>query len=226
MKTNRLVLSQVIAALLLTSVSIPVLSEDGNSRATSRQKVSPRRTILRQVLDEAPEGDRRQIRRDVFTVLRRGDVRNLPLPLYKRMLELAARPHTYLPQTAFAEADGASQLVQHYLIDTTEFQPNIFTSQIAGINDRALQTGANFANDGLPTIGAIRVLLEPKEGLPTDPDDPRAFLDMFTDISGLFVINNESGWYEGWMIRDITIPDIAEPRNDGTGQAQYGTITQ
>ena len=234
MKTNKLILSQAIAAILITSTSLTVIGETNSdtassqaeARASNPQRLSPRRTILRQVLDEAPEGDRRQIRRDVFTVLRRGDVRNLPLPLYKRMLELAARPHTYLPQIAFAEADDASQLVQHYLIDTTDFQPNIFTSQIAGINDRAIQTGANFANDGLPTIGAIRVLLEPKEDLPTDPDDPRAFLDMFTDISGLFVINNESGWYEGWMIRDITIPDIAEPRNDGTGQAQYGTITQ
>ncbi len=65
-----------------------------------------------------------------------------------------------------------------------------------------------------------------KPGLPTDPDDPRAFIDMFTDISGLFVINNESGWYEGWMIRDITILDAAPPRSDGSGQAQYGRITQ
>jgi hypothetical protein len=22
----------------------------------------------------------------------------------------------------------------------------------------------------------------------------------------MFVINNESGWYEGWMIHDITVP--------------------
>jgi len=52
------------------------------------------------------------------------------------------------------------------------------------------------ANCGLPTIGAVRVALEPKPGLPSDPDDPRAFIDIFTDIRGLFVINNESGWYE------------------------------
>ena len=69
----------------------------------------------------------------------------------------------------------------------------------------------------------MRVTLEPKEGLPTDPDDPGAFIDMFTDVSGLFVINNEAGWYEGWMIRDIPVPPVAEPKADGS--AQYGTIT-
>jgi hypothetical protein len=97
-------------------------------------------------------------------------------------------------------------LFQYYLLDTTEFQPNVFTAAIPGINDDAIPTGANFANGGLLTIGAVRVVLEPKEGLPTNPDDAGAFIDMFTDISGLFVINNEAGWYEGWMIRDLTVP--------------------
>ncbi len=55
----------------------------------------------------------------------------------------------------------------------------------------------------------MRVVLEPKPGLPTDPTNPRAFVDVFTDIDPLFVINNESGWYEGWMIHDITVPEVA-----------------
>jgi hypothetical protein len=70
----------------------------------------------------------------------------------------------------------------------------------------------------------VRVVLEPKPGLPTDPNNPRAFNDVFTDISPLFVINNESGWYEGWMIHDITVPAVGKPRSDG--HAQFGTITQ
>ena len=37
-----------------------------------------------------------------------------------------------------------------------------------GINDQAIQTAATAANGGLPTIGAVRVTLEPKPGLPTD----------------------------------------------------------
>jgi hypothetical protein len=49
------------------------------------------------------------------------------------------------------------------------------------------------------------VVLEPKPGLPTDPNDVGAFIDIFTDISGLFVINNESGLYEGWMIHDLRV---------------------
>jgi len=56
------------------------------------------------------------------------------------------------------------------------------------------------------------------------PCNPRAFNDVFTDISPLFVINNESGWYEGWMIHDITVPSVAPPRPDG--HAQFGAITE
>jgi len=75
----------------------------------------------------------------------------------------------------------------------------------------------------LPAIGAVRVVLEPKPGLPTDPTDPRAFIDVFTDISGLFVINNESGWYEGWMIHDVTVPAV-DPVARPDGHARFGTI--
>lgn len=152
----------------------------------------------------------------------RGDIRDLPPLLKGRLLELAARPHTYEPMTVFSEADDPGFLVQFYNVDTTGFQPNIFTTTIPGINDGTKPT-ATGPNGDLPTIGTIRVVLEPKPGLPTDPNDPRAFLDMFTDVSGLFVINNESGWYEGWVIRDIKVPVIAPPR--ANGRAQYGTIT-
>jgi hypothetical protein len=168
---------------------------------------------------------------DVATIARRGDIANLPEPLETRLLQLAARPHSYLPVQARAEATTPSgqpkpsQLFQYYLIDTNEFQPNIFTTKVPGINDQAMQTAANQANCGQPTIGALRLVLEPKPGLPTDPNDPRAFIDIFTDVSGLFVINNESGWYEGWMIHDLVVPAVAAPRGDGSGNAQFGTIT-
>ncbi|MEO7397857.1 MAG: hypothetical protein ABIW84_04765, partial [Ilumatobacteraceae bacterium] len=160
----------------------------------------------------------------------RGDIKNLPDRLKERLIKLVKRPHTYSPITAFSEAvgeggdgDKPSQLFQFYLLDTRGFQPNVFTAKIPGINDAAIQTGANAANGGLATIGAVRVTLEPKPGLPTNPNDVRAFIDMFTDISGLFVINNESGWYEGWMIHDLKVPNIAAPHNDG--RARYGTMT-
>lgn len=160
---------------------------------------------------------------DVQTLLQRQDIVHLPAPLKNVLATLARRPSSYSPVRAFAEADKPSQLFQYYLLDTRGFQPNVFTAIIPGINDHAIPTGANAANHQLPTIGAVRVALEPKPGLPTDPTDPEAFIDIFTDLSGLFVINNESGWYEGWMIHDIRVPPVAPPRNNG--HARFGAIT-
>ena len=162
--------------------------------------------------------------RDGNAIRNRGDIRQLPTPLKNRIVRMARRPTTFLPIQAFAEADKPSRLFQYYLLDTKNFQPNVFTATIPGINDGVIATAANAANSRLPTIGSMRIVIEPKAGLPTDPEDPRAFLDVFMDFSGLFVINNESGWYEGWMISDIRVPPIAPPRIGGL--AQFGTITQ
>jgi hypothetical protein len=160
---------------------------------------------------------------DEATVLNRGDVVHLPAALKRALGELAEESHTYLPLQVFAEADKPSQLFQYYLLDTNGFEPNIFTAIIPGINDSAIPTAANAANGQRPTIGTVRLALEPKPGLPTDPTNGGAFIDIFTDISGLFVINNESGWYEGWMIHDLVVPQVAPPRKDG--HAQFGTMT-
>jgi hypothetical protein len=160
---------------------------------------------------------------DRATVAGRGDIVKLPDELKDRLIRLADRPHSYLPIQTFAEADGASQLFQYYFLDTTGFEPNVFTAIIPGVNDGNVQLTVTGGNCGLPTVGAVRVVLEPKPGLPTDPNNPRAFNDVFTDISPMFVINNESGWYEGWMIHDITVPPTAAPRADG--HPQFGTIT-
>src|SRR6266446_1865002 len=159
---------------------------------------------------------------DRAAVASRGDIVNLPQPLKDRLIQLADRPHTYLPMQMFAEADGPSQLFQYYLLDTTGFEPNVFTAILPRVNDQ-VQLTVTGGNCGLPTIGAVRVALEPKPGLPTDPNDPRAFNDVFTDISGLFVINNESGWYEGWMIHDVTVP-AADPVPRSDGHARFGAI--
>ena len=159
---------------------------------------------------------------DRLTVATRGDIAQLPNSLKDRLVRLADRPHTYLPSQAFAEADKPSQLFQYYLLDSAGFEPNVFTAILPGVND-AVQLTATGGNCGLPTVGSVRVVLEPKPGLPTDPTNPKAFIDVFTDISPLFVINNESGWYEGWMIHDLVVPATAPPRKDG--RAQFGTIT-
>jgi hypothetical protein len=62
---------------------------------------------------------------DEAAVLARGDVAKLPAPLQDRLGQLANRPHSQLPLQAYAEADGASQLFQYYLLDTTGFEPNV-----------------------------------------------------------------------------------------------------
>jgi hypothetical protein len=119
---------------------------------------------------------------DRSTVATRGDVINLPGPLKDRLIQLADRPHTYLPLQVFAEADGAGQLFQYYLLDTTGFEPNVFNTIFPRVNDH-VQLTVTGANWGLPTVGAVRLVLEPKPGLPTDPNNPRAFNEVFTDIS-------------------------------------------
>src|SRR5919197_5937070 len=178
---------------------------------------------------------------DGDTVMNREDIKNLPDPLKDRLVALAKRPHSILPVQAYAEAGkendptipDPSQLFQYYLLDEKGFEPNVFTSQIPGVNETAMLTvtGVNCgltplsAGQGpvkniFPTIGAVRLVVEPKKVpkvLPTDPNDPGAFIDIFTDISGLFVINNESGWFAGWMIHDLVVPPVAPPRADGSG---------
>jgi hypothetical protein len=159
---------------------------------------------------------------DAATMLRRGDLARLPAPLRDQIVRLACRPHSAVPVQFFSEANSPSKLFQYYLLDTKGFQPNVFTSLIPGVNETAMFT-ATGANCGLPTVAAVRLVVEPKAGLPTDPEDPRAFIDIITDISGLFVINNESGWYEGWMIHDLRVAPVVPP--DSSGHAKFGTIT-
>ena len=159
---------------------------------------------------------------DRAIVANRGDVVHLPKPLKDQLIRLADRPHSQLPLQVYAEADKQSQLFQYYLLDTSGFEPNVFTARFPGIND-SVQLTVTGGNCGLSTVGAVRLVLEPKPGLPTDPNNPKAFIDIFTDISNMFVINDESGWYEGWMIHDLQVAPVnSKPRSDG--HAQFGTI--
>jgi hypothetical protein len=186
--------------------------------------------ILNQIQPPTPCHPNPQSAADIATLLTRGDILRLPGALRTRLAILGGRPHSQLPTQAYAEAESdkapfkpkPSQLFQYYLLDTSGFEANPFTSVIPGVNDTAMLT-ATGPDCGLPTLGAVRVVLEPKPGLPTDPNDVRAFIDIFTDISGLFVINNESGWYEGWMIHDLRVAGVnATARPDG--HAQFATL--
>ena len=100
---------------------------------------------------------------DRDAVANRGDVVKLPQALKNQLIRLADRPHTYLPLQVFAEADKPSQLFQYYLLDTDGFEPNVFTKIFPGVND-TVQLTATGGNCGLPTVGAVRVVLEPKPG--------------------------------------------------------------
>src|SRR6266568_4079181 len=171
-----------------------------------------------------------QANQDMAAVKTRGDIVNLPDPLKSQLVRQAGRPHSQLPTQAYAEAHfdtspfkpKPSQLFQYYLLESRGFEPNPFTAIFSGLNDNVMLTATGPVCN-LPTIGAVREVLEPKPDLPTDPNDVRAFIDVFTDISGLFVINNESGWYEGWMIHDLKVAPVNNsPRPDG--HAQFGTL--
>src|SRR6266478_10034136 len=76
----------------------------------------------------------------------RGDIASLPGPLKDRLAQLANRPHTIVPLQVFNEADGASQLFQYYLLDTSGFEPNVFTAIIPGVNDGNVQLTATGGN--------------------------------------------------------------------------------
>ena len=183
----------VTAALFVVGVCSTGWSVAGwaQSRADKDDEGGRLKTLISAEQPPAPCTANQTAAEDVATVARRGDIVNLPEPLETRLLQLAARPHTYLPIHAFAEAVNSdaspkpSQLFQYYLIDTTLFQPNIFTTKVPGINDQAMQTAANQANCALPSKGAVRLVVEPKPGLPTDPNDPRAFIDIFTASDGV-----------------------------------------
>ncbi|HEX3478167.1 MAG TPA: hypothetical protein VHT91_24265, partial [Kofleriaceae bacterium] len=163
-----------------------------------------------------------------FDFCTRGDIAPLGAhqetqALQDRLATLACSPRSIAPLQIFAEADTQSQLFMYYLLDSTGFQPSVFTTQIADLNDTAMLTVFG-ANCGVSTLGSVRLALEPKTGLPTNPNNVRAFIDVFTDIRGLFVINNESGWYEGWMIHDLLVAP-STPKGH-RGPAPIGMITQ
>ena len=218
----KLSLPMCSVVLATASCSAPESAPPSTSSATTQESIA---ASAAEPLDQPPPPCHANpgAMGDARAVASRGDVAPLPAALKSRLVRMAARPHTSLPLQVYAEADDPSLLFQYYLLDTSGFEPNSFTSIIPGVNDTAART-ATGGDCGLPTVGSVRLALEPKPGLPTDPGDVRAFIDVFTDISVLFVINNESGWYEGWMIHDLVVPAVAAPRSDG--HAQFGTLTE
>jgi hypothetical protein len=119
---------------------------------------------------------------DRSTVATRGDVINLPGPLKDRLIQLADRPHNYLPLQVFAEADGASQLFQYHPLDTTGFEPNIFNTIFPG--GKRPRAADRHRGQLRLANGRRRAPGAGAQARATDrSNNPRAFNDVFTDIS-------------------------------------------
>src|SRR5258708_16396945 len=91
----------------------------------------------------------------------RGDIVALPAPLTDRLAQLANRPHSIVPLQVFNEADPPSQLFQYYLLDTSGFEPNVFTTLFPSVNDH-VQLTVTGGNCRLPTLRPVPVLLGPQ----------------------------------------------------------------
>jgi hypothetical protein len=143
-----------------------------------------------------------------------------PGPLRERLIELndcqsrLQETHATYPVQKIQAEGGTPILYGYYNLDE-QFLHNPFTESTTGINDEC----ELFTNDA---IGSVRAVLEPKPGAVVDPSDPRSLIDIFTDVCGLRVINNESGWYEGWLVHDLVIPSVKE----ADGRPTFGHITQ
>src|ERR1700719_619304 len=61
-------------------------------------------------------------------------------------------------------------------------------------------------------------------GWPAEPTDPTSSPGRLITSPRPRTAASSSCWYEGWMIHDIAVPNVAPPRKDG--HAQFGTITQ
>ncbi|MDP2345318.1 MAG: hypothetical protein Q8O67_30520 [Deltaproteobacteria bacterium] len=146
----------------------------------------------------------------------------LPQALQSRLSELSdcqgrleETDATYPPQE-IRGADGEAFLHGYYLIDSANLK-NPFTSQEAGFNEQC-----GLAID--EPIGTIRAVIEPNSDGVVDAADPHSRVELFTDVCGVAVINNESGWYEGWLISDVLIPEVRDA--DDAGRAPFGFMTQ
>ncbi len=136
----------------------------------------------------------------------------------RRLNRLKLRTHTFPPQRVIASDNQKTEVFQYALLDNENFQPNVFSGHIDGINDTAELTAGNPG-----TIGLARMVVLDKPGVTNDPTDPRAHIGVYVDVSGLKTVKSEAGWYEATLMYTTKIPPVAPPRPNG--RAQYGTMT-
>jgi hypothetical protein len=80
----------------------------------------------------------------------------------------------------------------------------VFTARIRHQRRRD-PDGSQLCQSRVADDRSVRLVLEPKAGLPTDPNDPGAFIDIFTDISGCSS-STTSRAGTGWMITTSSFP--------------------
>src|SRR5262249_52079596 len=94
----------MLASLLaLATCGLTILNR--NTTSAKEQEATPKSSRARSMRRERTRNDTRDF-------ARRGDIRRLPPLLKARLIELAARPHSFEPITAFSEAADPSQLFQ------------------------------------------------------------------------------------------------------------------
>jgi hypothetical protein len=152
------------------------------------------------------------------------DLTDFPSGLAARIVDLNACKSrlqgthgTFPVQSIQAESEGTPILYAYYNLDMSGIN-GPFTQPVAGQTDQCVLPANN-------AIGTVRAVLEPKADAVVDANDPRSLVDIFTDVCGLVVINNESGWYEGWITHDIRVPLVDTAALSGQ-PASFNHITQ
>ena len=102
-----------IETWLACATALALLASASPLRADSDDDENGKRSLRGQQNEKTRRQDAREI-------AERGDIASLPGPLKDRIVEMAGRPHTYVPQTVFSEVKGIgkegdvpSELFQH-----------------------------------------------------------------------------------------------------------------
>lgn len=136
----------------------------------------------------------------------------------RRLNQMRRHTHTFPPQRVIASGNKKAEVFQYALLDNKNFQTNVFSGYVDGINDTAELTAGNPG-----TIGLARMVAFDKSGVTSDPTDPRSHIGIYVDVSGLKTVKSEAGWYEATLMYTTKIPPVAPPRPNG--RAQFGTMT-
>jgi len=166
---------------------------------------------------------------DMAEVRTRGDIVNCPSAqaTTRSTCRPAAQPatHTGLRRSSFQHGSFQAQAEPALSSITCWTQPALSPIRLRLPSPVSNEHGHadRYGPDCRLPLSALCGSFWSQAGLPTDPNDVGAFIDIFTDHLWAFRDHNESGWYEGWMIHDLRVAPVAAPLP--SGRPQFGTIT-